>query len=1181
MRTFRRVTVNYEAGSMTNGDTPQHGAQETGQQNIQGSFNVDNLAQKGAPTYVAFKSSEEYVENTCTVEDTSQNNESGKMSKLKSLFSKSNPDLSKKQADTKTSIKKWFSFSKFEDISKSNQEGTQTNHSLQDPKESVELVNSIHDNKEVEILHNEDKIGKAVTFHESMEEITKNTLDTNLKTNLKVSKEEILDKEEENTKEKMMKINFDDSFLNVTERNHENIENEAHQTTFNEINDYSDIQVNIPVMTEEDQDRSSETEGKSLNIKKGEGEIVSDDSDKEVEAFANEERTEISNSNLEEITKDTLDISLVMSKEDILNELEDNTKNIIMKMIFEDAANHEYNEYEELHSTIDEVYSKEETFETEENSLEKKECLDEVDEVQIVINPQEEHHSITLHQPINFEERFNPWSNQSLYEIPEENEEETITDNSISPGFGFPALINDETLKSLNDFRGKEENDTCSIGLISQSDSETDEMLNKTYDMFDPWNEMQEMSPKQLDTEKIDSFIDNFPSTEYLEGQKVDDYHTSETEESNDFLISDILDHIITNIIVLKEGQCLPIDPFTDQNSINLSMDDMDDDGQDGELCDMPKEILSNLTLPEREHVCQRHSQISEINASEEKSEDVVTNEKLCRDQFHENTGKLTDQQDPRKESSLGDKRAPHEQNLEDAGSAEWDSLSDNNLKDDEEDSRQDSYLKNEQDSLEDVELQKNFTVDFDCHTNDIHDIHIGKDILTEYSEGASQEDKVDIQEPLESSDEEEEQIAIASDADDETGNPKDEKKKKTIRKRVKKALSFKGPRKAFQKFLASEDKNAAKTTQKKQKKSNHSEEYDSEFFPPEAREEHKTNLTRSFSLSMLKTQKQLSGLTLKRKFNSLGRGTKPPPPSFFDTNSIDSSLSAPFPPSAPQPELDNIRLKIGRSTFYLLSDEAQTQAPPINKNEPQLSTCSEDVFDLRPLNVKEESSEAGSDCVDSGAPDQLEDTDILGNIRDSESELLSVYSNSDTDYFSIASSESNTNLNSNRIQTQRLTKSLDDISMIGMKKKKFSVSNEFLENPDQIAFHSIGHNGDEVSRNLSSSHPHLYNTSGNSLVIINSNSNKSSWKPFKKLKQIFKSPSKLTEASVYSDTYLQKDPQVNQNPIYIASPEEELQEVTGFPNHQTPFTKQSLGKISEILKSYLLTSFIFSWSST
>ena len=253
----------------------------------------------------------------------------------------------------------------------------------------------------------------------------------------------------------------------------------------------------------------------------------------------------------------------------------------------------------------------------------------------------------------------------------------------------------------------------------------------------------------------------------------------------------------------------------------------------------------------------------------------------------------------------------------------------------------------------------------------------------------------------------------------------------------------------------------------------------------------------------------------------------------------------------------------VGQSTFYLLSDEAQTQGQPTNKIEPQLSTGSKDDFDLKPLEIKKAPSEAGSDCVDSGIPD-FKDTDSNENIKDTESELLSVYSNSDTDYFSIASSDSSTNLDLKSVKIQRLTRSLDDISMLRMKKKKFSVSNEFLENPDQIAFHSIGHNDDEVSRTLSSSHPHLYNTNANSLVIINSNSNKSSWKPFKKLKQIFKPPSKLTEASVYSDTYLQKDPQVNQNPIYIASPEEELQEVTGFPNHQTPFSRHNLGKIVE-----------------
>ena len=74
--------------------------------------------------------------------------------------------------------------------------------------------------------------------------------------------------------------------------------------------------------------------------------------------------------------------------------------------------------------------------------------------------------------------------------------------------------------------------------------------------MFDPWNEMQEMPPKQLETEKIDSFIDNFPSAEYLEGQKVDDYHTTETEESNDFLIFDILDLLVFTYTLLMELSC-------------------------------------------------------------------------------------------------------------------------------------------------------------------------------------------------------------------------------------------------------------------------------------------------------------------------------------------------------------------------------------------------------------------------------------------------------------------------------------------------------------------------------------------------------------------------------------------------------------------------------------------------
>ena len=1201
---------------MTNGDTPQHEAHEThesGEQKSQDSFNVDNLAQKGAPTYVAFKSSEEYVDDTNSVEETSQNNGSWKMSKLKSLFSKSNPDLSNKPADSKTSIKKWFSFSKFEDISKRKEEGSHKTLSLQDSHDNVaqisnnerQKISDIGDVdiiKKVEILSKKDEISHSETFTKNLEEITKD------------SKEEIFNK---------MEINED--------KYDGNIGHEEHQTAFNQNNVYSGIQVNVPIANQEEEENQKKsfwkTEEKFLNENMcadnlDEEQILNDNSNTK-EAVTAPKDDKFSNGTfiekLEETTKDTLNASLDLSSKDISNEGEDNTNHMTIKVSFDDSflnitENHyETNKNDEL---IEEVYDcsdiqateehlkdsedQDKSLEVESNSTNEKPCIETnsiLDDEQNVNYSQEEYQSINLNKSILWEDRFNPWRRQSLYEIPEENEDETSLENNSFPDYGFPTLINNDTLRSLNDFEEKEENvpvsesdpdeilnkahamlnwnemkdvppkhierkkvesfedsfafpdfksindfeesegsNISSNGSKSHSESESDE-INKTDEIFDPWNEMTEIASQELEPNKIESFVDSFEYTEFSERQIAEDLTTETKDDSQniDHLIHEILEHIINDIIVLKVDQYPLIDPFTDQNSIKLSMYDMNvtygqgQEGRDGELSDNPTEKF-----------CRRPSRTSESTASEDNSENE------SNEQNHE---KDADFADHAQEPFLRDKRVILKQDLENIENEE-------SVK--EQDSRQESCQvdkvnEHEQDLGDDME-DDNINVD-DIKIEDISETDRFKSVV-DCNEKASQEER-----NLESS--EEEQIELASDAKDEKEKQKDEKKRKSLKKRVKKALSFKGPRKAIQKLLTSEDKEPNRTTQRKQNKSNRSEVYDSEYFPPEAREEQEANLTRSFSLSMLKTQKQLSGLTLKRKFHSLGRATKPPPPSFFDSTSLNSSLSAQFPHSAPHSELDNIRIKVGQSTFYLLSDEAQTQGQPTNKIEPHLSTDSKDDFDLKPLEIKKAPSESGSDCVDSGIPD-FKDTDSNENIKDTESELLSVYSNSDTDYFSIASSESSTNLDIKSIQIQRLTRSLDDISMLRMKKKKFSVSNEFLENPDQIAFHSIGHNDDEVSRTLSSSHPHLYNTNANSLVIINSNSNKSSWKPFKKLKQIFKPPSKLTEASVYSDTYLQKDPQVNQNPIYIASPEEELQEVTGFPNHQTPFSRHNLGKIVE-----------------
>ena len=301
--------------------------------------------------------------------------------------------------------------------------------------------------------------------------------------------------------------------------------------------------------------------------------------------------------------------------------------------------------------------------------------------------------------------------------------------------------------------------------------------------------------------------------------------------------------------------------------------------------------------------------------------------------------------------------------------------------------------------------------------------------------------------------------------------------------------------------------------------------------------------------------------LNMKQKFYSLGRKTKF---SFFnesDNLSVSSSsLSAQFPNLAHNSDSDNIRLKIGKSTFYLLSDEVQASydnSATDSVNESPKVPRSEDDFDLKPLETNESASEVGSDCVDS-------DHGIIINddIKDPELYSLSSEIDSETDYYSFGSSDSIDNPQKSSLSNNKvigISRSLDDISMLRSKKKRTPRSDEVIDKT--LNFNSNGSNGDNFARNLSSSHPHLYSQNGNSLLIVN-NSSKSTWKPLRKLKKIFGSTSKLTEAEVYADNIIQKSAsQINQNPIFIASPEEELQEVTGFPNHQAPFSRHSLGK--------------------
>ena len=366
----------------------------------------------------------------------------------------------------------------------------------------------------------------------------------------------------------------------------------------------------------------------------------------------------------------------------------------------------------------------------------------------------------------------------------------------------------------------------------------------------------------------------------------------------------------------------------------------------------------------------------------------------------------------------------------------------------------------------------------------------------------------------------------------------------------------------------------------KKKKSQNMSMFYDSEYFPEEARKE-KKEVKRSFSFTTMRTP-SLENLpdAFVKKFHTLGRKSR----KLFslDNDSLSSySISAPFSQPAPVMEFDNKRIKIGQSTFYILSDEAShteelnnfSREAPTNSHTGNKADKEDELF-LNPLETNESESDLGSDIVDGDFVEAL-----------SEGSLVSVNSDGDTDYFSFESCNS---IQSEGARSEVLvrhsrsrSKSLDDMSMLRTKKNKFSLSNENINKNGLDSFPSVEAGVTSLPVTLSSSHPHLFSPDNSRYSLKNNSHNHSAWRPFRKLKNIFKSSTKLTEADVYNDTYhhhhhLQNKPtqQINQNPIYIASPEEELQEVTGFPNHQAPFYRQSLGIVLRTFVNAMLVVF-------
>ena len=399
------------------------------------------------------------------------------------------------------------------------------------------------------------------------------------------------------------------------------------------------------------------------------------------------------------------------------------------------------------------------------------------------------------------------------------------------------------------------------------------------------------------------------------------------------------------------------------------------------------------------------------------------------------------------------------------------------------------------------------------------------------------------------------ENIAVAE--IEKSEKPEKPSKSKSFGQRLKKSLSFKNSKKAIQKFFGNTDGKAKKGNVVD--KSNSNWYYDSEYFPDEARDKQSVNRRRFSDTDNIKNP---SKKPTDKKFSTLGKSFKLT--SFLETNSFSPSLPAHFPQHAPTS--DNIRIKLGQSTFYLLSD-ADDEVPIENRSfsdqNQEPPPC--DGFELKPLETHEYLSDAGSDCVDSGIPDHFccdDSTEFCPEGDDdnlTESELYSVPSSfqsssasvsedSDTDYYSIASDF----LDDLRTTSIKFSRSLDDLTMLRHKKKKFSVSNEFIDKSGPLEFTSVGHDQNLDDTHLSSSNPHLSNNYNE-----NTPPKKSSWK---KLKNIFKSSARVTEPDIPADSYLQKNNYLNHNPIFIASPEEELQEVTGLPNHPNQFSRQNLG---------------------
>ena len=1046
-------------------------------------INVENLAQQGAPTYVAFKTKEEYI-TTDNHENQSEqklvNDEDNmKVNKLKSLFSRSASNMNQQLATNNNKIRRIFSFSKVEDL------GAQQN--IDDNKMKDETISNYEKTLTVDENHVTDATSeetmKTITSGDDKKEpeVINNFLNLLMKSKPKKLKIEQTDTVKEDEKQPN---NDDDEDAN---------ENETEEVVNNSV-------------AEAEQEADEKLEGaisfnneKSLTIEENEETIstktpADDKKDPEViNNFLNLLMKSKPKNLIIDKTEEEKDVDEHQSSniDQVDNEAEEVVNNAVGVVDDNNRVTDDYH-----HQTMNEQIVKD-----EQCTIDQEESVNNLDE-----QTEEDSSSISV-DPVNFENFANFKFNQEVNFQGEEEEEEEEKENieRVEEKGDFDSCVNFDLIE--DQFYMEEEEDVQGAEEEEKKEGEDMEEVNL------PKEDVN--FPQEIREDVEDVYLHREAGEEKVNIQMTEVYF-----ENNELFVNSVISAVLEDILDMcistsRQEEIMHdnhIDPFTHQNSITLPVI---------QSCWSDMEIQTENMFQHYPHTLASSS------------EDDSTCQEITSDE----------------ENRRGSKETLHE-NADNERDEEIESFTEGEEKEDEETNEEKVNNNFEEEFTADDELIESIEEKENKIVEPLENTRLVTIFGVNGSIEAVDENKESKSKDMQSNDQIQNEPVKDSIHEVDSSLVREQKKNKSFGKRIRKTLSFKSSKKFMSNLLGPTNKDKDVVKRKRFEKENF---YDSEYFPDQARDKN-SHIKRSFSFSALGSNLHAEGLD--KKFHTLGRKFKSKANFLLDLDNkkslSSSSLSAPFPHSSSDPTAPDFSVKYGQSTFYILSDASLSPAGELTTEETDsIANDKDDEFVLTPLETKEADSDFGSDYVDGEVSEEPE------NVVDCD--LHSFPSDTETDYQSFGSRDSVDFNIEPKLGSKFLSRSLDDITMLRVKKKKFTVSTEYLDTETEVK--SLSHI--DISRNVSSSHPHLYNQhNGNSLMVLDyKHQQKSAWKPLKKLKNIFKSK-QTDQDNLDADSYLEKSltNQVNQNPIYIASPEEELQEVTGFPHHHPSLQRPSLG---------------------